>query len=337
MCTADVLSYGHRPRPGGVEHSHDIDQPQRRTRPAPVAGALDHLPGPGDAPARRDRGQRRAPAHPARSRVLRHQPGVGRQRLHRHLRRAADAGRTDGRPAGPQAHVHDRPGGLRARVGQRRPGPAARCARRQPLRAGRRGRPRQPGRPLPADVAVHPPAGTSAGDGHLERPGRSGRGPRRHALRCPDRSRLLALDLLRQPADRRLRDRRHPPARLGEPGGQARPPRHRRRRADHPRPAVGRVRPAGEGEPPVGLVLRPRLGGDRRRAADRFHAGRGPGRATPGPARFPALAQPDHRQHGARLLLRRVRHPLLLAQPVHAARARTSPRSRPGSPSFRSG
>lgn len=39
--------------------------------------------------------------HPEGSRLYEHRPGVGRQRLHRHLRRAADAWWAPGRSGGP--------------------------------------------------------------------------------------------------------------------------------------------------------------------------------------------------------------------------------------------
>ncbi len=222
-----------------------------------------------DDRARRDDRERRAALDPGRSWFLPGQPRLGRQRLPDRLRRAAAAGRPDRRPDRPAPHLPDRARRVHRRLAAVRgladPGHADRRA----LRAGRRRRPDVGGHPRDDRDDVPRAEGAGQGDRrlHVRRGGR--RLDRPAGRRRADPGDQLALDLLREPADRR-RDRtgRAAPGR-GSRGDRSRPgcgP-SRRRAADR-RPDAGRLHDPPGRAARLGLVrdARARLGRDR--AAD---------------------------------------------------------------------
>jgi len=188
-----------------------------------------------DRPRHDDR--ERGPAvDPGRPRVLPGQPGLGGERLSDRVRRAAPAGRAAGRPGRAATGVPGRPGPVLGRL-------AAVRARGQPGHAHRGAVPA--GHRRRADLGRHPrhdrddvprPARAGPRDRRvrLRRVGRRRRRPARG--RRPHPAPELALDLLREPADRRSHRARRPPpdparARLGP----ARRGRRARRGADHRR------------------------------------------------------------------------------------------------------
>ena len=252
-----------------------------------------------DDRARRDDRERRAALDPGRSWVLPDQPRLGRQRLPDRVRRPAAARRPDRRPDRPAAHLPDRARRVHRRVaavrGRAEPGHADRRA----LRAGRRRRAHLGRDPRDDRDDVPRAAGAGQGDRRLHvRRGRR-RLDRPAGRRRADPGDQLALDLLREPADRR-RDRagRAAPGR-GPRGDRARPGRRpSRRRAAHRRPDAGRLHdPRGRA---AGLGLDPDARARRRRdrAARRV-------RRPPGSRREPAdaaaavpLAQRERREPG---------------------------------------
>ena len=188
------------------------------------------------------------------------QPRVGRERVSDRVRRPAAARRADRRPDRPAAHLPDRAGDLHRRVAAVRAVAEPGHADRRALRPGRRRR---------ADLGRDPrhdrddvPRAARAGQGdrrlRLRRRGRRLDRPARG--RRADAGDQLALDLLRQPADRR-RDRggRAAAGRRAR-GDRARPGRrHSRRVPPHRRADARRV------HDPRGRATR--VGARRRRSA----------------------------------------------------------------------
>ena len=176
------------------------------TRPQPLAGAVRALRRPADDRPRRHDRERGAAVDQGRPELHAVEPRLGGERLPDRLRRPAAACRAPWRPDRPAARLPDRPGRLHQRV-------AAVCGRPEPGHAdrgafhpGRRRRDllgRDPGHDRD-DV----PRAARAGEGdrglQLRRFGRRLDRPARR--RHPDRGDQLALDLLRQRADRH-RDR----------------------------------------------------------------------------------------------------------------------------------
>ena len=79
--TGEAVMYRTRSEPRPVVHpGAAVAGGQRQPRPGPAR----HRDRPADGGAGRDDRERRAAAHPAGARVLRHRPGVGRQRLCAH-------------------------------------------------------------------------------------------------------------------------------------------------------------------------------------------------------------------------------------------------------------
>lgn len=93
--------------------------------------------------------EHRTAGHPALPGLLHHQPGLGGQRLHPHLRRSAAARRPDRRHPRQTARVHLRRAALRARLPARRPRPERGPTPGRTSPPGRRRRHRLPDRPLP--------------------------------------------------------------------------------------------------------------------------------------------------------------------------------------------
>src|SRR6202042_2192771 len=95
-------------------YTHALNNEPPRTTPAqPERPPVGRLPGSVHGhPRRRDR-QRRVALDPQRTRLLDHRTAMGRQRLHPHLRRTADARRALGRPARTPARVPRRHGDVR--------------------------------------------------------------------------------------------------------------------------------------------------------------------------------------------------------------------------------
>ena len=252
-------------------------------RPPPRPGPARHRHRAADGGARRDHRQRRAAAHPAGARLLRHRPGMGGQRLRAGLRRAAAARRPGRGPARPPQGVHRRPaavlGGLAGWRVRHLPGVAA----RGPRRPGRRRRDHR------ADRAVagrhHLPRGPAAepGDGRVRRDERRRRRGRPDRRRPADHLRVLAVGAVRQRADRlggrAVRAAGAPRVRAAP--GPVRPARrdHRHRRARRPG-----LRPVQRGHQPgrrlaLGRCQGRGLAGRSRGAAGRVRGHRDPQRA----------------------------------------------------------
>ena len=140
-------------------------------------------------------------------RLLAVEPRLGRERLPDPVRRPAAARRAARRPDRPPAHVHGRPRRLHRRLAGLRARPEPGDADRGAVRPGRRRRADLRGDP--GDDRDDVPGAARAGEGdrrlQLRRFGRrvdrAARGRRAHGVD------QLALDLLRQPADRRRRPR----------------------------------------------------------------------------------------------------------------------------------
>ena len=205
---------------------------------------------PDDHPRRHDR-DRRAARDPGRPRVHPGQPELGHGLLPDRVRRPAAAQRPAGGPARPQAHVPGRPGRVHPRLAGLRAGRRPRDADRRPVRAGHRRRDGVVGHAGHDRPAVQPARRAATGDRRvlLRRRGRRlGRPDRWRPARAAGE---LALDLLRERADRPARrDRRLAAAGRGpghgaaHRGGRARRGRsHRRRHARRlrHRPARGLV------------------------------------------------------------------------------------------------
>src|SRR6266498_4789130 len=116
----------------------------RHRQPPARPGPCCHRDRAADGAAGCDHRQRDAPIHPAGARLFRIRPGVGGQRLHAGLRRAAAARRPGRGPARPPQGVHRRAAALQRRVAGRRvrhlPGVAARGPYRpRSRRRGHRG------------------------------------------------------------------------------------------------------------------------------------------------------------------------------------------------------
>ena len=151
------------------------------------------------------------PQHSAWPALLARKSAVGREWLHPDLRRLPDARRPRGRPARAPAPVHRRRGAVRRRLVAQRRGPVIDDADPRPWPAGpwrRAGFPRRAldhHDHLPGQGRAHSCAGRLVGDR------RRRRGLRTVARRRPHRSRLLALELLRErPGRDRDRDARAP-------------------------------------------------------------------------------------------------------------------------------
>ena len=275
-----------RRRGGGVDavptdefsaSPRSLSQPDREEtderppeHPHPLARPRDSVRGRPDDRRRHDGGERRAALDPQRPALLPDLPGLGRERLHAHLRRLPPARRPARRPLRPPPAVSERHRRVhRGEPGVRRldvAGDADRCARR----AGTRRRGRVRGRLLADRRAVHGAVGAREGDGRVRlRDGRR-RKHRRADGRRAHRPGGLALDLPGQPADRRRRDPQRPqaPAR-GADGRRAAAARRRRRGGDHRRDGARclRDRERQHRRLDVGADARPARG--RRRSSSR--------------------------------------------------------------------
>ncbi|CAA9547290.1 MAG: Uncharacterized MFS-type transporter, partial [uncultured Thermoleophilia bacterium] len=219
-----------------------------------------------DHPRHHDR-ERGAALHPGRSGLRAVQPGLGGQRLPDRLRRPAPARRPARRPRRAPPHVPRRPHRLHGRVPALRRGPDPGDAHRRPLPAGHRRC--DDVRGDPRDDRDDVPRAGRAGEGHRRlQLRRGGRGLDRPAgRRRADRGHQLALDLLRQPPDRRGHRRAGAsPARSGHghrPAPRRRPPRrgarHERAHARrlHHRPRRGGGLGVGEHAGPRRALVRP--------------------------------------------------------------------------------
>ncbi len=185
----------------------------------PLEGPRGAGPHPVHARPRHHRGERRAAADPARPGVLAVRAGVGGQRLRAHGRRPVAARRAAGRHPRPAAALPARRRGVRDCIrylrGSGRPG----HARGIPIPAGRGRGHGGAGLARPDRPAV--PRSARADEG--ARPVGWHRRARRHVrhrhLRRAGRPRVMAVDLLRQPAGRPLRARDGAATGLGEPDG----------------------------------------------------------------------------------------------------------------------
>ncbi len=186
------------------------------------------VPGPADDGARRDDRERRAAVDPARTALLAGEPHVGDQRLPGDVRRLPAARRQDGRPGRSQESVPDGPRDVHGGVGAVRARAGSDDADRGAHSPGSRRRGRLERDPRDHRHRVPGRGRAGEGDGHVRlrlRGRRLGRAARR---RRADAVARLALDLLRQRADRRVRVRVRLAADRGERGNR---PLRRRRRA----------------------------------------------------------------------------------------------------------
>ena len=191
------------PRRGADDDRHRNPHRRRTDRPQPLARALRPVRRDADDRARRDDRERRAAVDPGGPRVLPEQPRLGRQRLSHRLRRAAAARRAARRPRRPAARLPDRPDDLHRRLGRLRAGAERDDARRRALHPGRR-RGADLGRgPRDDRHDVPRPARPGEGARRLRVRGLRGRVDRPPGRRRPHRRDQLALDLPREPADRR--------------------------------------------------------------------------------------------------------------------------------------
>ena len=229
----------------------------------PLARPLRPLHGRADDRDRCHDRERSAAIDPGRPGLLPVEPGLGGERLHDPVRRAAAAVRAPGGPDRPAQDLPDRPGGLHRRLAALRGRADAGHADRRPLRAGRRGRAELGGRA--GDDRADVPRARRAGEGdrgvRLRR--LRGRLDRPAGRRRPDRGDQLALDLLHQ---RSHRDRHRPGGAAPGPRLRGHRPqggrRHPRRHPAHRRPDAGRLQ-----HPPdlrAGLVRDPDPGPGRR-------------------------------------------------------------------------
>ncbi len=184
----------------GLCHNRRGDPPALRLRP--LAGPRRRLPRRPDGRARRDDRQRRPAVDPRRPRLFRGRPGLGRQRLHAHLRRLPPARRPARRPLRAAAPVHDRHRPVQPGLARLRPVERAAAAGHRPGGAGHRRRDRRGGGAGAADEPLHRAGRARQGDGRLRLRLRQRRQHRRAPRRRPHRRLRLALDLPRQPADR---------------------------------------------------------------------------------------------------------------------------------------
>ena len=198
----------------------------------------------------RDHRERRAAAHGRRPAHLVLVPAMGDRQLRGGPGGAADGTGLGRRPARPPAGL-PWPGRVRGRVAGQRRWPRSPACSSRPARAGRRAVP--PCSPPPSPCSTPPTrAGPGAPRSGIGRGGRRlGRG-RPGSGRPDHRDLVLAVDLLRQPAGQRGRDRPHhgrfrdrPQAGPGpvRPGGRARL--HGRRRGHHASAWSGRRAWAG--------------------------------------------------------------------------------------------
>ena len=158
--------------------------------------------------------------------------GLGRQRLHAHLRRLPAARRAARRPLRAAAPVHDRHRPVQPRLARLRPGERAAAAGHRPGGPGHRRRDRRGGRAGVADEPLHRAGRARQGDGRLRLRLRQRRQHRRAPRRRPHRRLRLALDLPRQPADRPGGARPQPGGAAGDEGRRAAAAARRRRRRD---------------------------------------------------------------------------------------------------------
>ena len=179
-----------------------FDQDPDADRPPPVDRPLRPVRRLPDDHPRRDDRERRPALDPGRPRVLPEQPGLGRQRLPDPVRRPAAARRPARRPDRPQGRLHDRARRLHRRLGALRSCPEPGGADRRPLHPGRRRRADVGGHPRDDRDDVPGARGAGEGDRRLQLRRRRRRLDRAAARRRAHRGDQLALDLLRQPADR---------------------------------------------------------------------------------------------------------------------------------------
>ena len=176
-----------------------------QARASPLDSACRALPRPADDGPGRDHRQRRAAVDPARTALHAGQPHVGDRRLPDHLRRLPAAGRQVRRPGRPQEGVPQRARPVRGGLDPVRPGGQPGDADRRPPAPGGRRRGRLERDPRDHRHRVPGEGRAGQGDGHVRvrlrrrRLDRPARRRRAHAVA------ELALDLLRQRADRRGR------------------------------------------------------------------------------------------------------------------------------------
>ena len=215
----------------------------QQARAPPLDRARRAVPRPADDGPRRDDRERRAALHPARPALLPGQPHVGDRRLPDHLRRLPAARRPGRRPDRAQARVPDRARPVHRRVGAVRDRQQPGAADRRPPAAGSRRRGRLERDPGDHRDRVPGQGRAGQGDGPVRVRVRRRRLDRPARRRRADAVARLALDLLRQRADRRARV----PARIGaDRGERGHRPRRRRGRArldpDHARDHARRLR-----------------------------------------------------------------------------------------------
>ena len=252
------------------------------SRTQPLAERRHRLPRAVDGGPRRDGRQRRAAVDPARPQAQPGEPPVGRQRLHADLRRLPAARRPTFRPVRPAAAVLHRRDPVQRRVADRRARELLRDADRRARPAGYR---RGAGLAGDAGDRQHdlprrgrPAQGAEPVGGALGRR----RGGRTAARRGPDAGLLVAVDLLRQRADRRRRGGARAALRAGRARrGRAAWSRHPRRVHHHRRARAADLRDRQDAELRLGLgqhagPRRRRAGVDRR---VRRHRGSGAGAA----------------------------------------------------------
>ena len=141
------------------------------------------------------------------------EPGVGRQRVPDRVRRPAAAGRPARRPDRAPPHLPRRADGVHVGVAGVRPRRQPGAADRRAVRPGHRRRDDLRGDPRHDRDDVPEAVRAGQGDRRLQLRGRGRRRDRSARRRRPDAGDQLALDLLRQRADRdRHRRLRHPAA-----------------------------------------------------------------------------------------------------------------------------
>ena len=195
-------------------HRFFPSSPAATDRSAPLACARGCLLGAADDRARHDDRERRPAIDPARARLQPGNPHLGHQRIPRHVRELPAPRRPARRSLRPQARVPRRRGRVHRRLSALRSGTRPGRLDRRPLHPGHRRR--DAGVGDPRDHRHRVPAARRPGprDERVRVRGGRGRIARTARRRRAHPGAQLALDLLRQPADRgddhRPRPRPHP-------------------------------------------------------------------------------------------------------------------------------
>src|ERR1700730_17004096 len=111
---SDITRYRYQTRYYRGGHGH------RAAAQAAGPGPGRHRDGPAHGRARRNHRERSTAPYPGRAWLLRLEPGMGRERVHARVRRAAAARRTVRRPTGAPPDLYRRHPGLRSGVTGRR-------------------------------------------------------------------------------------------------------------------------------------------------------------------------------------------------------------------------